>query len=104
MALFRISGKGHPPEDNSRASRSDIAAEPDQARRKEPSGFLLLWVVVSVLWIAATLLRIHRVWVPLVGWQGALAGPWMWISLILPPLMFAVILVAVYYISRRDRG
>jgi hypothetical protein len=38
---------------------------------------------------------------PLVGWEGALAGPWMWISLILPPVMFAAILLAIWIMANR---
>jgi hypothetical protein len=101
MVPGRVRGPGAPPERNLRPPREDIAEEPDQACRKKPAGFLLLWVVMSALWMVATLLRIHRVWVPLVGWEGALAGPWMWISLILPPVMFAAILLAIWIMANR---
>jgi hypothetical protein len=88
------------------SAAGEIVEEPDRGDRKNGPGFLTLWVAVSALWIAATLLRIHRLWAPLEGWQSALDGPWIWISLILPPLMFAVILVGVHCIisSRVDRG
>jgi hypothetical protein len=55
-----------------------------------------LWIVVSMLWTVATLLRINRVWVPMTGWEGVIEGPWMWMSLLGPPLIFALILVAIH--------
>jgi hypothetical protein len=55
----------------------------------------VLWVLVSVLWTVATLLRISRVWAPRIGWHRIIEGPWLWISLIAPPLIFALILGAI---------
>ena len=55
-----------------------------------------LWAVVSGLWTVATLLRVNRVWVPLIGWHRIISGPALWSSLILPPLMFAVILIVIH--------
>jgi hypothetical protein len=57
-------------------------------------------MLVSVLWTIATLLRIDRVWVPAVGWHRALGGPWLWITLIGPPLIFALIIGAVQKVIR----
>jgi hypothetical protein len=57
-----------------------------------------LWIVVSGIWIAATLLRIKRVWVPRIGWHETLASPVLWTSLILPTSMTALIIGAI---SRR---
>jgi hypothetical protein len=54
-----------------------------------------LWWLASTLWTIATLLRVHRVWVPLIGWHRIIAGPWLWISLLAPPLLFALMLGAV---------
>ncbi len=53
-----------------------------------------LWVLVSALWTSGTLLRVNRVWVPLVGWHRCMASPWLWISLLAPPLLFALMLGA----------
>ena len=49
-----------------------------------------LWVLVSILWTVATLLRISEVWAPLIGWHRIIEGPWLWFSLIAPPLIFAI--------------
>lgn len=51
-----------------------------------------LWVVVTALWTAATLLRIDRVWVPRAGWDRVLHGSWLWLSLGVPPIIFALFL------------
>jgi hypothetical protein len=63
-----------------------------------------LWFLVTALWTTATLLRVHRVWVPLVGWHRIIAGPWLWISLLAPPLLFALVLAAVRRTVLADRA
>jgi len=70
---------------------------------KNSSGFLILWAVMTGLWTLATILRVNRVWVPLEGWQSVVEGPWIWISLILPPAMFAVILAAIHQLNTPGR-
>lgn len=54
-----------------------------------------LWLIVSGLWAAATLLRAYRVWLPVEGWRAVITGPWLWIGLVLPPIMFAIAIFAV---------
>ena len=61
----------------------------------------ILWVLVSGLWTVAALLRIDRVWVPLIGWHRIIGGLWIWISLVAPPLIFALVIGAV---EKRIRG
>ncbi len=73
----------------------------------ERPDFLKLWVVVSVIWTIATVLRMHRVWVPVLGWNGVLGSLYAWVTLLLPPWMFAIILLAVkrFVLStQRDAG
>jgi len=59
--------------------------------------------VVTGLWTLATLLRVERVWVTVVDWRGVFAGHWIWISLLLPPTMFAVVLRAIYQLGKAPR-
>lgn len=77
------------------AAARGILNEPGSERTNRPR-LRTLWVLVSGLWTVATLLRINRVWVPLVGWHRVIEGPWMWTSLIAPPLIFALILAAIH--------
>jgi hypothetical protein len=55
-----------------------------------------VWALVSALWATATLSRIHRLWVPQLGWHRIIADPWLWIGLLAPPLLFALILCATH--------
>ena len=57
--------------------------------------FWTLWILVSGLWTIATLLRVHRVWAPQIGSWRILTGPWIWISLIVPPLVFAAMIAVI---------
>ena len=75
-----------------------MAEELDRARREPAFRVLALWVLVSGLWTVATILRFYRVWVPAVGWRRAIEGPWLWVGLILPPLMFAAMLAVIHRI------
>jgi hypothetical protein len=56
--------------------------------------FVVLWIIVSGLWTVATLERVQRVWVQSFGWPAILGNPLTWVSLFMPPLMFAIILLA----------
>jgi hypothetical protein len=58
-----------------------------------------LWIIVSALWTIATGLRIDRTWVPIVGWPAVLSSAFTWTSLFIPPLMFAIILLAIKRIA-----
>ena len=60
----------------------------------------MLWIVVSGLWTTATVLRMQRVWVTSSGWPALLDNPITWISLCVPPFMFAIILVTIKAITR----
>jgi len=84
-----------------------VSDRTDRRRRRgtSGSGFITLWVLVSGIWTVATCLRIHRVWVPSLGWPAVLTSTFTWVSLLTPPLMFAVILLAVSRIaSARHRS
>jgi hypothetical protein len=72
-----------------------MVGELDKVRREPAFRLVLLWILTSALWAVATVLRLYRVWVPAVGWQKAVEGPRLWVSLILPPLMFAAVLAAI---------
>jgi hypothetical protein len=74
--------------DTSRASR----------RRGRSPNFVALWCIVSGLWTVATCLRIQRAWG---GWPAVLGSPFTWISLLLPPLVFAIVLIAMNWVARR---
>jgi hypothetical protein len=63
-----------------------------------------LWAVVTALWTAATLLRVARVWVPIEGWRSVVGGPWLWLALLLPPLMFGIVIAAVCQLARSQRN
>lgn len=77
-----------------------MAREQDKAGRERAVRLLVLWVCVSGLWTAATVLRIYGIWIPMVGWRKVINGPWLWLSLIFPPVMFAFVLAAIYQIKR----
>jgi hypothetical protein len=77
-----------------------MAQELDTARREPAFRVLALWLLASGLWTIATILRVYSVWVPAVGWRRAIEGPWLWVSLVLPPLMFAGVLLVVHLIRR----
>jgi hypothetical protein len=66
--------------------------------------FLRLWAVVTVLWTAATLFRIVRIWVPIEGWWRIVGGPWLWLELGLPPLIFGIVTVAVCQLAEKQRA
>jgi hypothetical protein len=66
---------------------------------KGPYRLLALWILVSLLWTAATLIRLYKI-LPLPGPMGALSGQWVSISLIVPPMMFGVIIAAVYIMGK----
>ena len=79
---------------------ADRRALKDGARRPD---FFMVWIMVSGLWTAATILRIDRVWVPVFGWNGVLGNVYTWVSLLLPPWIFAVILLAVKRVESTGR-
>jgi len=63
--------------------------------------FLLkLWIIVATIWAIATLLRVDRVWRLTEEWAAIVRGPWLWLELALPPLMFGCIIVVIGYIAR----
>ena len=63
--------------------------------------FVTLWIIVSGLWLVATFLRIQRVWVPGLGWPAVLNSTFTWISLLVPPPLFAIVLAAMSRIAAR---
>ena len=65
--------------------------------------FLRLWLVVTLLWTGATLLRAERVWVPVEGWPAILRGSWLWVELTLPPLMLGAIILAVRQVASNPK-
>jgi hypothetical protein len=66
--------------------------------------YFKLWVIVSLLWAAATVLRAVRMWVPIDGWTATLQSWLLWIELALPPLMFGSIILAVRQIRSDHRA
>jgi hypothetical protein len=70
------------------------------SRRK----LVTLWVVVTLLWTAATCLRAYRVWMPALGWPAVLVSPFTWVNLVVPPLTFAIVLFAIARVTSADRG
>jgi hypothetical protein len=80
---------------------------PPETPEREPSKwrtgdrFLLkLWIIVATIWAIATLLRVDRVWRLTEEWAAIVRGPWLWLELVLPPLMFGCIIFAIRYIAR----
>ena len=63
-----------------------------------------LWAIVSVLWTGATLFRVIRVWVPVDGWRSVIAGPWLWLEITLPPVIFAIVLLAIRVMIQSRRN
>jgi hypothetical protein len=62
----------------------------------QPRGsFVSLWFVVTILWTISTVLRIQRVWVPVMGWHAVIGSIYTWVSLLLPPWMFAIVMLAM---------
>lgn len=57
--------------------------------------FVVLWIIVTALWTIATVLRMQRAWVPGHSWPVVLSDPFAWISLLLPPLVFALVLIGM---------
>jgi hypothetical protein len=68
----------------------------DKADRKTAFRPVTLWILVSGLWTCATLLRIYTVWIPFADWRFADESRWIWVSLVIPPAMFGVILAAIH--------
>jgi hypothetical protein len=62
----------------------------------------MLWIVVSGLWVVATWLRIQRFWVPGLGWSAVLDSTFTWVSLLIPPLVFAIVLAGMSRIAARS--
>jgi hypothetical protein len=58
--------------------------------------FVALWFIVSGLWTVATVCRIQRTWC---GLPSALSSRFTWVSLVLPPLLFALVLLAMSRIA-----
>jgi hypothetical protein len=77
-----------------------IAREPDTTDYKNRSGHLTLWAVMTGVWAVATVLRNQRVGQLLLGWRGELDDSGIWMSLILPPTMFAVVLLAIHFVGK----
>jgi hypothetical protein len=77
------------------ADAEDISRQPTY-RCRTLARLWTLWLLVSGLWTLATLPRVNRVWVPLIGWHDLIGGPWLWISLIIPPIMFGLILIVIH--------
>jgi len=55
-----------------------------------------LWIVVGGLWTLATLLRVKQLWLPQVGWHHILVRPLLWISLLAPQAIFAIVIGAIH--------
>jgi hypothetical protein len=55
------------------AGMANLTDHPDsrQRRHRRPN-FAVLWVIVSGLWTLATVSRMQRIWVPILGWPTSL--------------------------------
>jgi hypothetical protein len=67
-------------------------------------GFVVLWIITTGLWTVATVLRVQRVWVPIMGWHAVLGSVYTWVSLFLPPWMFAIILLSIKRVTVTCQG
>ena len=67
-------------------------------RGRDPN-FVTLWLIVSGLWTVAAWLRMQRTW----SGPALLENPYTWVSLLLPPLVFALLLIGISRIARRSR-
>ena len=72
--------------------------------RGASSSSLRLWLVMTVLWAGATLLRVScgRV-LPLDRWD-VWSSLWTWVDLLVPPVMFAGMLLVLPLISKAVRA
>jgi hypothetical protein len=62
--------------------------------------------VVTALWTLATVLRLERVRVPARDWQVLLGDLTTWLSLLVPPFAFALMLAGIAWVAdayRRTR-
>jgi hypothetical protein len=86
------------------AGRGGVGARPRGFRASSEGGrgpnFVTLWIIVSVLWTVATCLRMQRTWG---GWPFVLGDPYTWVSLLLPPAVFALLLIGISRIAQRPR-
>lgn len=89
--------------DASRPRQAEIADDQGHGKRVRDGRLLgKLWIIVRALWICASLLRVDRVWVPVVGWPSIPRGPWFWLTLVLPPAMFGIIILVAQHAGRRS--
>jgi hypothetical protein len=76
-----------------------MASRPDSTGDRPPGArgpsFVSLWFVVTILWTISTVLRMQRVWVPIMGWHAVTGSVYTWVSLFLPPWMFAIVMLAM---------
>lgn len=72
-------------------------------RLRPRAGLARLWFVVSALWTLASLFRLHRARPQMLAWPRLAADPWLWIDLLLPPLLFALILIAIELVGSIPR-
>jgi hypothetical protein len=92
-----------PPDREARIMASPPEAEDRPPGRRGPS-FVALWGVVTVLWTISTVLRINRTWVPVMGWHAVIGSVYTWISLFLPPWMFAIVMLALKRLASGRQG
>ena len=78
------------------ASAVDRGTDIGRDRARRNPNFITLWLIVSCLWTVATVLRMWRTWG---GWPEVLSSPMSWVSVLLPPLIFALVLFAMSRIA-----
>ena len=81
-------------------AESEPAGSPPPPRRFRP---VRLWLIVTALWTAATLDRLGWPTVSSPTEQAPGHGGLIWILLVLPPVMFAVMIRAICMITARDQ-
>lgn len=93
-------GFGRRPPPRGSNSGSNSGGNPEGSPGHSPN-FVALWLVVSILWTVATILRMQRTWPPGRGWVATVSDAFTWISLLAPPLIFALVLFAMSRVTRR---
>jgi hypothetical protein len=82
----------------------DDSTDRDPPHRARRPFLVVLWIIVSTPWTVATCLRVLDVWVPAVGWPVVLSSVFTWVSLLGPPLTFAIVLMVVSRIAAAHHG
>jgi hypothetical protein len=50
-------------------------------------------LVLTTIWTSADILRMQRFWVPVRGWEAISSNALTWVTRLLPPALFGIILL-----------